>query len=502
MTVGLPVSRLVNVAVNLQPPAAQAPSINTLLIIGTSAVIDMTQRMREYDGLTGVAVDFGTNTPEYLSAALWFEQTPQPTSVQIGRWARFSSSGQLAGGPILGSAAVVSTWQTIANGAFSISFDGNVPISVNSLDFTLGNTGGVADYNAIAGVINGNGSFAAAGAIRWDSLYDRFVITSASSGASSAVSFATTAGVGVDVSSLLGLSSTSSGAYLAPGTAPESAVSAVVAFDNLFSDQWYALMVPDASDSDHLQIAAYIEGSPVRHYYGVTTTEGGAIVPNSTGHIAYTLAHQGYNRTAVQWSSTNRFAVASYLSRILTTNWLANNTTITLMYKQEPGITAETLNVVQAGSLSTVNANVFVTYNNNTAIIQRGTSVSGQFTDTVIGLDWFAGEVQTQVYNLLLLIPTKIPQTDAGNHLILTTIENVCIEAVVNGLIAPGQWNSQGFGTLNQGDFLKKGYYVFAPPIATQTQSARSARMSVPFQIAVKMAGAIHTVDCLVLVNT
>ncbi|MFX5157774.1 DUF3383 family protein, partial [Acinetobacter baumannii] len=66
---------------------------------------------------------------------------------------------------------------------------------------------------------------------------------------------------------------------------------------------------------------------------------------------------------------------------------------------------------------------------------------------------------------------------------------------------APGVWNSAGFGALKQGDTLAKGYYVYAPAIATQSQADREARKAVPFQVAAKEAGAIHTVDVLVTVN-
>ena len=44
--------------------------------------------------------------------------------------------------------------------------------------------------------------------------------------------------------------------------------------------------------------------------------------------------------------------MASLLGRMLTVNFNANNTTITLMYKQEPGIVAETLSSSQADTLA------------------------------------------------------------------------------------------------------------------------------------------------------
>ena len=82
-----------------------------------------------------------------------------------------------------------------------------------------------------------------------------------------------------------------------------------------------------------------------------------------------------------------------------------------------------------------------------------------------------------------------------------TQVEAICSQAVVNGLVAPGVWNSNGFGILSTGEFMAKGYYVWAPLVASQNQADRAARMAVPIQVAVKLAGAIHTASVAILVN-
>jgi hypothetical protein len=109
--------------------------------------------------------------------------------------------------------------------------------------------------------------------------------------------------------------------------------------------------------------------------------------------------------------------------------------------------------------------------------------------------------VQTDVYNLLYQSTTKIPQTDAGTHQIVNVIEAACVQAVTNGLVAPGVWTAGGFGQLSMGDTLTKGFYVYAPPVATQDQADREARKSVLIQVAAKLAGAIHFVGVIINVN-
>lgn len=308
-------------------------------------------------------------------------------------------------------------------------------------------------------------------------------------------------GSGTDISAMLGMTSASSGAYVANGVNAESAVSAVTLFDNQFGQQWYGLTVCGAADSDHLAIAPFIESSTNKHFYGVTTQEAGVLTSVSTTDIAAQLQALGYNKTCTQYSSNNAYAANSLLGRQLTVLYTGNNTVITLMFKQEPGVQAETLNATQIGALEGKNCNVFVAYNNGTTIIEPAKVASGQYIDTIVGMDAFAIDTQTALFNALYTSTTKIPQTDPGMHILATVIEGICQQYVKNGLFAPGTWTSGGFGTLNTGDFLTKGYYVYQPPVASQSTANRAARISVPFQIAVKLAGAVHDVVFSVNVN-
>jgi len=692
-TSSLPISRLINVSINLTPLPAQMQNLNNLLILGNSNVIDVVSRQRQYITIDEVAADFGTTSPEYLAAVLWFEQSPQPINLTIGRWAQTATAAQLYGAPLAASAQALPIWQAVATPGFNMTVDG-VPLAIAPTSFAgITNLNGVANLvqtalnaanpsqfnvatltttqvaalttaqipalsNGIIQALNtadiaklttvqvGALTTVQIGALTttniaalttaqvsalsvpqvaalnarealgtlamtctWNSVYNQFVITDAITGLSSTVSVLTAptatgnysfgivqptandtvtiggtaitfvAGVPVgnqsqigatvaatiinlaqviaastdinlikftpyagtnnlylaavtpgaggnaltitsagtspptasgatlsggattDISSLLGGQTSNSGSYVANGINAESAANVVYLFDNMFGQSWYGLNMPTAVDADHLNVAAYIEAASNKHYYGVTTQEAAILNSGDTTNIVYQLKQLGYNRTGVQFSSSNPAAMVSALSRILTTNYNANNTVITLKYKQEPGIVPETLAVSQVTNLESYNANVFLEYNNNTAIFEPGVSVSGNYIDTVMGTDWLALDIMTSLYNLLYTSPTKIPQTDAGTHQLVTTIEAVCSQGVTNGLLAPGTWQSNGFGSLNTGDFMPKGYYVYAPPVATQNAANRAARQSVPIQVAVKLAGAIQTIDAIINVN-
>lgn len=96
---------------------------------------------------------------------------------------------------------------------------------------------------------------------------------------------------------------------------------------------------------------------------------------------------------------------------------------------------------------------------------------------------------------------TKVPQTEGGVNRQSTVLERALEQAVSNGLIGPGQWNGDSFGALNTGDYLSKGYYVYANSLDDQSQSERENRKSPVFQIAIKLTGATHFSDVLVSVN-
>jgi hypothetical protein len=501
MPASLSIDALIQVSVNLSPAAAQAQNTSVELVLGNSPVIDTVTRIRYYTTLAGVAADFGTSAPEYLAAQLWFAQVPQPTEIAIGRWAQTATPGALLCGVLEPAQLLLSYWTAITTGSFHVSIDGTGH-DILGLNFSA-----ALSLNGVAAVIQAGlvSAFGGTPTCVYNAEFERFEIYSGTTGTSSSVSFLTAAASGTDISGPMeGLSSdASSGAYLVPGLAAESAVSAATLFDNMFGQTWYALLMPTiTTDSDHVAVAGYIEASGNKHIYGITTSEGAIISnPADTTNIAYLIKTGKYNRTYVQYSSTNAYAISSAFARILTTNYGGNNTVITLMYKQEPIVVAENLTATQLATLQSFNANVFAAYNNNTAILESFVSGSGIYADVLIGSDNFAIQLQTDIYNLLYLSPTKIPQTDAGTHQITTVIKNDCVQYVDNGFIAPGVWNVGGFGQLKQGDFMATGFYIYAPSVNTQNPTDRAARKSVPIQVAIKLAGAVQTVNLQVTVN-
>lgn len=490
MAQGLNVGRLVRVSVNLAPLAAARRGFGTLLIAGDSNVIEGSERLRSYVDLESVAGDFGTSAPEYLAASLYFGQSPRPQTLMIGRWLRTATAGLLKGGILTAAEQDIDNFTAITAGSFNITVDGSVK-TVTALNLSA-----VTNLNGVASAINAKLTGAT---IAWDG--SRFTVTSATTGTNSVVGYATAGASGQDVSGLLKLTSALALAPVA-GFAAETPVQCVSALANQ-SGMWYGISfaasaMPTASEL--IEVAAFIEGASISRIFGVTEIDTRVLDATFTSDLASQMKALNYKRTCVQFSA-NPYAICSMIGRAFSVNFSANRSTITLMYKQEPGVVASLLTETQAQTLKAKRCNVFVKYMNDTAIIQYGVMSGQAYFDEIHGLDWFSDALQTAEYNLLYQSKTKIPQTDAGQNQLVNTAAGVCQEAINNGLIAPGQWNADGFGQLSRGDFLSEGFYIYTPPMAAQDQSIREQRIAPPIQIALKLAGAIHEIDCIVDVN-
>ena len=194
--------------------------------------------------------------------------------------------------------------------------------------------------------------------------------------------------------------------------------------------------------------------------------------------------------------------MASYAGRGLSTNFAGSNTTQTMHLKDltgvqpDPSMTQTLLNLCQAAG-----ADVYVSLQGVPKVFCSG---ENEFFDYVYGLGWFVGAVEIAGFNYLATTSTKIPQTEAGMDGLKGAYRRVCEQGVTNQWMAPGAWNSpDSFG--NQSDFIanirQRGYYIYSAPIATQSAAARNARQAPLVQIAVKLAGAIHSSTVLVYVN-
>lgn len=374
MTVGLPLSDIVNVQVTLDPTAAATRNFGALLIIGDSAKIPDSSNAVLFTDLASVGDKFATTDPEYLAATIFFAQSPQPSTLYIANFTKNGIGDQTA---------------TLA-------------ARVNDLASSSGD--------------------------------------------------------------------------------------------------WYGLtlaMKTPPANAGIVKIAQMIEAyNPARTLWA-TTQEIGAVQSDSENDLAYLMNKANVSRTWVQYSKSSPYAAVSAFARIATVDYTGINTTLTLKFKDEPDVASEALTSAQYAALAAKKCNVFAKFQNGTSIIVEGYMADGTWADTRIGVDAYQNALQTAGFNLLTSQP-KIPQTDAGMTTIKATYDQTSQTYVRNGLFAPGIWDGPAFGALKTGATLNDGYYIYAPPVASQSVADRAARKAVVMQIACKLAGAVHSSNVLV----
>lgn len=484
MTNTLPVSRVVSVSVQMAPLAAQLRNFGAALIVGASPVIDHVERIRTYSAseLDAIASDFGSTAPEYLAAVAFFGQSPQPSEVRIGRWVKEDAAGFLKGKILTQEQQDIGKFTPLTEGTFDITIDGSV------VNVTGVNLASEVNLNGVAAKVTA--ALQSKGTCTWNG--QQFIISSATTGESSSV----TAPTSTTLSQALGIDTVATGVAGAKAETLEEAFLAL-----MDSPSWYsAILAADAEEDDILSVAALIEAAAPSRVLAITVQDTQELV-SGADTLGFKLSERSLQHTLVVYSTSSAYAAASVVGRMSTVDFQGSNTTITLKFKQLPGISPEYLTTSQANSLQEKHINVFAAYENDTSILQEGVMSGGWYIDERQGLDWLQNQVETDLWNLLYTSTTKVSQDERGATTIISTINGSLDIGVRNGLIAPGVWNGDSFGALARGDTLSTGYYVYMVPLDEQSQADREARKAPPVQIAVKLAGAIHSIDVAITVN-
>ena len=199
----------------------------------------------------------------------------------------------------------------------------------------------------------------------------------------------------------------------------------------------------------------------------------------------------------------SRLFAAAYISRGFAVNYNGSNTTITMNLKDLVGVEADTnISETILNQCAQLGVDCFPSIEGLPKVVsnRQGT----MYFDQVANLIWFVNAIQTAVFNTLATTQTKIPQTEAGMEKIAKAVKGVCNQAVTNGYIAPGTWNSPDtFG--NYDDFMRNieefGYYQYHQPIAEQAQTERENRQAPLWQVAAKEAGAVHSANILITIE-
>jgi len=483
---GIPVSSVVGVSIAIGATFPARAGFGTLNIVTAEAgVIGVAERIRSYQNLDGVVADWPANSEVVKAATAYFGQQPKPTSLKVST--RFPSAvgAQLRGGAVADDIANLALFTPITDGSFAVTIDG-VSEDITGLDFSAAsNLDDVAVEIETALQLIASGGFVAATCTNDGT---RFFINSGTTGATSTISFLTAAATGTDVSSLLEMQQGEG--TKTPGIEAETITASLNAIQNV-DTEWYGLLftkeVRDGfvvNTEDAVEAAAdWCEART--KVFGNTTNDLDALDSVNDNDILSVLKAKNLRRTISTYSSSpSQYPSASVLGRAFTVNFNQPNSTLTLKFKQGPGITVEQLTQNEKAVLDSKRGNAFILIGQSD-MYAESRMANNTFFDEVHGIDWLQNAIQTNVFGYLLTRTTKVPYTDKGIAALEQQVINALDEAVRNGLIAPGE-------TID-GVFLGNGYEVTTIPVADINQSDKEARIYPGLSFVALGAGAIHS---------
>lgn len=201
-------------------------------------------------------------------------------------------------------------------------------------------------------------------------------------------------------------------------------------------------------------------------------------------------------------ASAARVAIAAYMSVLMSTDFDGSNTTSTLQMKDLVGVDVDTgINQTTANTCETVGVDFYTSIAGIPKVFSTG---GNDFSDNVYNLMWLRFALQVAGFNAIATTSTKLPQTEPGMAVLKGAYQDVLNQAIRNGYIAPGSWTSpERFGNVTDllANVAEQGWYMYSAPVAIQNQADRVARTAPLIQIAIKLAGAIHSTDVVVNVN-
>jgi len=490
----IPVSTIADVSISIGAKFPQRAGFGTAnLVTAETGVIGIAERIRKYNNLDGVAVDWGADTEVVKAATAYFAQQPKPTVFKVSTRYPDAQAAQLRGGAVVDNAENLAAFKAIANGEFSITINSTTE-SINALNFTSV-TSLVDVATALQLRFTNIGSAISDDAFRNTKVTyrdSRFYFDTGIAGDSATVSFLTIlAGTsGVDISSLLQMQQ-GQGTKVS-GIAAETITASLNAINEIDED-WYGLLFTKEVRDDVVingenAVQAAADWCEARiKVLGNTSNDLDVLDSVNESDIATVLKNKGLRRTMTTYSSYPvQYPSASIFGRAFTVNFNQPDSTLTLKFKQMPTITVENLSQSEKAVLDSKNANALITVGASVMYAESFMS-SGIFFDEVHGLDWLQNAIQTNVFGYLLTRPAKVAYTNKGVAAIEQQVTRALDEAVRNGLIAPGK-------TID-GEFLATGYKVTVIPVEDINQSDVESRHYPGLSFVALGAAAIHSVQ-------
>lgn len=488
------ITNIINVSITSTPQGLAEPNANSLAIFTTETPGNIDE-YRIYVTAREVATDYGSSSTTAAMANAIFSQSPNILSGD-GRLviiplvnAISATQGDFVGTDISANLAAI---QAVADGDIRVVLNG-ANIDLTALDFT-----GASDFDDVATIIQRRLTD-----VIVTGKATGFDLTSKKVGTASTMDLVQLpAGSGTDLSGA-GFFNVAAGTATAGGNAQgETIADAILRTEE---EVQYVGVVTDLEMEDAVvtSTATSIQTRNMMFVHHFASTED---LEPTTG-ICSIIKDATQTKTRCLYYSISiasaNLMKASYAGRAFSVNFSGSNTTQTMNLKALTGVTPDTA-ITQTiyNKAEVAGVDIYGDVSSLPVTISNG---ANDYFDNVYNSIWLQFALEVAGFNYLKQTNTKIPQTESGMDGLKGAYGKVCDRGVNNQMIGTGlEWNSaETFGNPEdlKRNITDKGYYIYSLPIAQQPQVEREAREAPLVQIAIKLAGAIHSSTVLVVIE-
>lgn len=471
-----PISDVVTVNITRETLFPSREGFGVLLIAGTTDVIDQGERVRFYSSPEAVAADFSSIDEEQIAATAAFSQNPRPTLIAIGRVLTADAPGYIKGSGV----GTLSAFQAVTDGEFEITIDG-VANDISAIDFSSDTS-----LDQVAATIQAairaiaTGGYTLATCVNEDG---RFKITSGTITDVLPLTIVDPA-VGTDISGSVYVNARMDVAVVIEAHTFVDFTGELDAIEER-NDDWYGLaLTRDLQTNDNYDDASVWAEARLKL---LAAFDDSLIAKDSLSVLDLPFLNKaaGYSRTFTHWNNNGTtYPEVSEIIRILTVDYNVPNSSITLKFKQLPGITPITATPSERIALLDKNADIYVT-RGGVNHVEEGKVAVGEFIDVIHSVDFMQTQIALQVFGLLFATSTKIPMTDAGVSQIEDAVRVVLDIAVAAGIIAED---------VDEDGNIVPAFVITAPSVLSIPASQRAQRIAPAVTFTARLAGAIHFV--------
>ena len=494
------INNVVNVSVVPQGRSLSRTNMNIVALFTSQlGALSSSNRSKAYTDLSSIADDFGTTSAVYQHASVLFSGTKNPCNsggyLVVAYWRAITETVSAKAGYLKGiqlsESVIVNTLQSVSDGSFKVIIDG-VEQSITGLDFRT-----IDELSDVVDLINDEITGATA------SINDqRIIITSDTTGLVSEVSLLTENTSGTFIGVILGLSiGTGAIAYDGLASGILTAESKVDSVTEALKEEPFKgfTFLDNPTDVESKALAVFAQANDILSY---DVFDSASNLEKDVSNVVWDIKLSGLeNYRMIYRKDGDRKVATAEMTRLHTVNFNNENSAITLNLKELKGIVSEDYSQDEINKAKKVGLDLYTNFGDLPKLLTSG---ANGWADNVYNIIAIKNYIQTDVFNLLGTTGTKLAQIKRDVNKIVDTIEKTLILFRKANVIAPNQWNSSdtfGDEALFRRSILTNGYFVFAQSLNDQVQSDRTARKSVPIQIALKLSGSIHSVDVLISVE-